>query len=170
MAKSLGKQAEERIQQWLNNPKDGYSFDRIPDQMSGFYMVSRNICDFVCYKYPNVYYIESKETEHDRFSFDQLTDCQRNGLCYKSTILGAFGVVIVLFATYQRAFIFNIKDIAELTDPEHFDITDSTASVLKIKSLNIKKIDKWPIPYVEIQTIHSRKNLLEYTGEFEVPQ
>lgn len=170
MPKSLGKKAEERIQQWLDRPADGYSFDRIPDQMSGFYMISRNICDFVCYKYPNVYYIESKETEHDRFTFNQLSDYQRNGLCWKSTIPGCYGVVIVLFTTYKRAFIFNIKDIVELTNPDNFDITDPNASALKIKSLNIKKIDKWPIPYKEIQTIPSRKDLLEYTGEFEVPQ
>jgi len=174
MSKSLGKQAEERIQQWLDRPADGYSFDRIPDQMSGLYMVSRNICDFHLYKYPYEYWIESKATEQDRFSFDQLTDTQRNGLCWKSTIFGNYGVVIVLFITYQRAFIFNINDIAELTDPEHFDhikdIHAEDASYLKIKSINIKKIDKWPIPYKEIQTIPSRKNLLEYTGEFTVPQ
>ena len=29
-------------------------------------------------------------------------------------------------------------------------------------SLNIKKIDEWGIPYVEIQTIPSRKELLDY--------
>ena len=174
MSKSLGKQAEARIQQWLDNPAEGYSFDRFPDQMTGFYMVSRNICDFGLYKYPYKYYIESKSTEHDRFAFSELTTTQRNGLCWKSTIFGNYGVVIVLFITYQRAFIFNIKDIAELTDPEHFDhikdINAEDVSYLKLKSINIKKIDKWSIPYKEIQTIPSRKNLLEYTGKFEVPQ
>ena len=35
------------------------------------------------------------------------------------------------------------------------------------KSINIKNIDKWTIPYKEIQTIPSRKLMLDYTGEIE---
>ena len=106
----LGKAAEAKIKEWLDRPSDGYSLDRIPDQMTGFYLVSRNICDFTCYRYPNKYYIESKETENDRFDFSQLTDTQRNGLRTKAEISGVYGLVIVLFTTYKRAFIFNIKD------------------------------------------------------------
>lgn len=171
MTKTIGKKAEDKIKEWLDRPQDGYSFDRIPDQMSGLYIVSRNICDFVCYKYPNIYYIESKETEKDRFDFSQLSDRQRNGLYLKSTIDGVYGLVILLFTTYQRAFVLNIKDIAEINpDISSFDIDDPKSTILKIKSLNITKIDKWTIPYKEIQTIPSRKNLLDYTGELEVPQ
>ena len=149
-----GKKAEERIKQWLNKPELGYSFDRIPDQMTGFYMVSRNICDFVCYRYPYNHYIESKATVHDRFEFSQLTDTQRNGLRLKSEIKGCFGLVIVLFVEYQRAFIFNIKDIADI-NPDVDDKADNK-TYLKVKSVNIKKIDKWEIPYWEIETIPSR--------------
>ena len=162
MPDNLGKQAEQKIREWLDRPQDGYSFDRIPDQMTGYYMVSRNIADFMCYKHPYQYYIESKETEHDRFSFDQLTDTQRNGLRKKAEISGVYGLVIVLFATYKRAFIFNIKDIADLVD-------EDTAE-LKVKSVNIKKIDKWTVPYIEIETIPSRKALLDYTGELRIPE
>ena len=64
-----GKIAEQRIRTWLDRPDQGYSFDRIPDQMSGYFMVSRNICDFICYRYPYMFYIESKATTHDRFEF-----------------------------------------------------------------------------------------------------
>ena len=65
----LGKKAEQKIKAWLDKPESGYSFDRIPDQMTGFYAVSRNICDFVCYKYPNIYYIEAP-------SFCQFSSCK----------------------------------------------------------------------------------------------
>ena len=41
----LGKAAEAKIKQWLDRPDSGYSFDRIPDQLSGMYG-SKNICDF----------------------------------------------------------------------------------------------------------------------------
>ena len=64
---NLGKKAEAKIELWLDHPELGYSFDRIPDQMTGYYMVSRNICDFICFKSPYQYYIESKATWKDRF-------------------------------------------------------------------------------------------------------
>lgn len=156
----LGKKAEAKVKEWLDRPSDGYSFDRIPDQMTGFYMVSRNVADFVCYKYPYQYFIESKATTHDRFDFSQLTDTQRNGLRKKADIPGVRGLVIVLFYEYKRAFIIDIKDIADMVDPE--------TAVLTKKSININKIDKWGIPYKEIQTIPSRKELLDYTGELDV--
>lgn len=166
----FGKVAEQRIRTWLDKPELGYDFNRIPDQLSGFYMVSRNICDFDCYKYPYFYHIESKATIHDRFEFSQLTDTQRNGLRLKSGIRGCYGLVIVLYVEHKRAFIFNIKDIADI-NPDVDDKADNK-TFLKIKSLNINKIDKWEIPYWEIQTIPSRKQLLEYTGDlpdFEGP-
>ena len=179
----FGKVAEQRIRTWLDRPGDGYDFNRIPDQMSGFYMVSRNICDFDCYKYPHFYHIESKATYEDRFEFNNLTDLQRDGLLLKSQIKGSYGFVVVLYAAYKRAFIFDIRDIAEFIHPElsldelNYRLFTTgkdheVVSQLKVKSLNIKKIDKWDIPYWEIQTIPSRKDLLEYTGDlpdFEKP-
>lgn len=155
MSSEIGKEAEEQIRKWLDRPEEGYSLDRLYDQMNGFFG-SKNICDFILYKQPYIYYVESKATWEDRFDFSMLTETQHDGLLNKSKIPGCFGVVIVLFATYKRAFILNIKDIKHLEDQGH-------------KSLNIKKIDKWPIPYREIQTIpNPRKKLLDYEGEFEL--
>ena len=148
----VGKKAEAKIKEWLNIPEAGYSFDRIYDQLSGFYG-SSNICDFDCYKYPYMYYIESKATYADRFDFSMLSDIQRNGLVQKDRIEGVYGLVIVLFAEYQRAFILSATDIQRCIDE---NIT---------KSLNIKKIDKWPIKAAEIRTIPSRKQLLDYEGD-----
>lgn len=153
---TIGKKAEAKIAEWLNRPEDGYSFDRIKDQMTGFYG-SSNICDFTCFKSPNMYYIESKATWEDRFDFSMLTETQHNGLLEKSKIPNVWGLVIVLFLSYKRAFILDIRDIKELEDSGK-------------KSLNIKKIDKWTIPFIEIETIpNNRKKLLDYTGELQVP-
>jgi hypothetical protein len=69
----------------------------------------------------------------------------------KSQIHGVYGLVIVLFTTYKRAVILDIRDIVESGE----------------KSINIKKIDKWSIPYVEINTVLSRKLMLDYTGKLE---
>ena len=152
---NLGKKAEAKIELWLDHPELGYSFDRIPDQMTGYYMVSRNICDFICFKSPYQYYIESKATWKDRFDFVNISDTQREGLYEKSKIENCFGLIMLLFAAYQRVFILDIRDIKYLMDSG-------------IKSLNIKKLDKWKIPFVEIDTVpNSRKELLDYEGDFE---
>lgn len=37
MSKSLDKKAEDKIRAWLDKPELGYSFDRIPYQLGGFY-------------------------------------------------------------------------------------------------------------------------------------
>lgn len=152
----LGKKAESKIEKWLNRPEDGYSFDRIKDQMTGFFG-SSNICDFVCFKYPNQYYIESKSTYEDRWDFNMLTETQHDGLLDKSKIRNVYGLVIVLFATYKRAFVIDIIHIKQLED-------------IGKKSINIRKIDKWGIPYIELDTVPSRQQLLDYQGELRVPE
>lgn len=155
MNDNTGKKAEAKIREWLDRPEDGYAFTRLYDQLTGYYMTSRNICDFICYKYPNIYYIESKETEADRFDFSMIQPHQKDGLIEKSKIEGCYGWVIVLFTSYKRAFRFNASDIAEL-------------EAQGTKSLNIKKIDKWTINYKELKTIpNNRKFMLDYTGEIE---
>lgn len=162
MSISTGKKAESKIKQWLDRPEDGYCLDRIKDQMTG-QNGSRNICDFTLFKSPDFYYIESKETEEDRFDFDNITGYktpedptyQYGGLLSKSKIDHVYGVIILLFTTYQRAFIIDINEIDRLTKQGQ-------------KSINIKKIDKWGIRYKEIETIPSRKMLLDYKGEFSL--
>jgi penicillin-binding protein-related factor A (putative recombinase) len=153
MNDGLGKKAEHKIKDWLSRSEDGYLFERLPDQLSGFYG-SKNICDFICYKKPYIYLIESKATWKDNFPFTMITEYQYESLLNRSKIDGVYGLVIVLFATYKRAFILKIQDIDALIQKGQ-------------KSLNIKKIDKWDIPYKEIKTVPSRKELLDYTGEIE---
>ena len=153
MSESLGKKAERKIKEWLDRPESGYSFDRIPDQLGGFYG-GRNICDFTCFKSPYMFYIESKETEHDRFEFSRISEVQYCGLLRKSKIENCFGLIFVLFSTHKRCFIFRIEDIDKLVKSDK-------------KSVNVKKIDKWTIPYAEVPTIPSRKQLLDYEGKLE---
>ena len=150
----IHKKAEDKIKEWLDRPEQGYCIDRIKDQMTGF-SGSKNICDFTFFKSPYLYYIESKSTYEDRFDFSLISDYQYRELLKKSRIDFVSGLVIILYLTYQRAFILNIKDIDYLIKEKNQ------------KSLNIKNIDKWCIPYYEIQTIPSRKALLDYTGDWD---
>lgn len=150
----LGKEAERKIQEWLDRPEDGYSFDRIPDQMTGQYG-SKNICDFTCFRSPYYYYIESKATWGDRFDFSMISENQHSKMLEKSKICGVYALIIILFASHKRAFVLRIEDIDKLEKQG-------------VKSLNIKKIDKWPIRYKEIKTKpNNRKKHLDYEGELE---
>lgn len=152
MSSNIGKDAEDKIKEWLDRPEEGYDFQRIPDQMTGLYG-SSNICDFVFYKYPEHYWIESKATYNPRFDFSMLTSTQYNGLLDKSKIQHVHGIVIVLFVSYKRAFWIDIREIDRLNQSGK-------------KSLNIEKIDKWDIEYKEIKTIpNNRKHLLDYDKE-----
>ena len=70
MAETIGKKAEKKVKEWLDRPQDGYCFDRLPDQMTGLYG-SKNPCDFTLFKYPEMYYIESKATEANRCDYER---------------------------------------------------------------------------------------------------
>ena len=155
MNDGLGKDAEKKISKWLDRPDEGYDIDRVPDQMSGLFG-SKNICDFTLFHSPNYYYLESKATYEDSFKFSMLTEYQYNNLLVKSKIQNVFGLVVVLFASYKRAFVLDINEI------------DRLQKELDIHSLNIKKILAWKCRYSEIPTIPSRKQLLEYSGGIEV--
>lgn len=154
MSETIGKKAENKIKAWLDRPDDGYDFNRIPDQMTGRYG-SKNICDFDLFVSPYKFYIESKATENERFEFSMITDYQYENLLKKSNIDNVWGLVIVLFVIQKRAFILDIRDINWMS------------TQLGKKSLNITKIEKWPIPYIEIPTVpNSRKQLLDYSGDW----
>ena len=103
-----------------------------------------------------MYYLESKATWQDRFDFSMLSEYQHDEMLKKSKIEGVSAYVIVLFASYKRAFLIDIRDIKELEDSG-------------TKSLNIKKLDKWAIPYKEIRTVpNNRKTYLDYAKEDNV--
>ena len=148
----LGKKGEKKLEEWLTHPEDGFFCYRLKDQMSGLYG-SANMCDYIVYKYPHFYPIECKSTWADRFDFSLLSETQHNDMLEASKVEGVIHYVAVLFASHKRAFLINIKDIAFLESQ-------------RIKSLNVTKIAKWKIPYIEIRTVPSRKELLDYDFQF----
>jgi hypothetical protein len=152
MNSEIGKEAEKKIREWLDRPELGFCFDRIPDQMTGL-EGSENPCDFLLFKSPEFYYIESKATYEDRFDFNMIRKHQYQTLVDKSKIDHVHGVVVVLFASYKRAFWIPIQSIKTLSDSG-------------IKSINITKISKWNFDYTEIITVpNNRKKLLDYSEE-----
>lgn len=147
----IGKKGEDKFKEWLTHPEEGFWCWRLKDQMTGQFG-SKNPCDFFVYREPHLYYAECKSTYEDRFDFNMLTDYQHDEMLKAANIKGITSYVVVLFASYQRAFLINILDIEKMEKQNK-------------KSLNIKKVAKWPIPYIEIRTMPSRKQLLDYDFE-----
>lgn len=63
------------------------SVDRLHDQMNGF-AGSNNVCDFIVYHKPLIYYIECKSVHGNILPFSNITKNQWNGLLEKSKIDG----------------------------------------------------------------------------------
>ncbi len=72
---NLGKKAEKKVKEWLDRPQQGCYFLRLFDQLSGF-SGSANPCDFIMYRTPKFYLIESKATLNDNFPYTMITDYQ----------------------------------------------------------------------------------------------
>lgn len=92
MGISRGKEFEQVIKQAFERVPD-VSIDRLHDQMNG-YAGSANICDYIVYKYPNIYYIECKSTYGNTLPFSNITDTQWRGLLEKSKIPGVIAGVM----------------------------------------------------------------------------
>ena len=135
-AVTLGKKAEGKVHEWLDLPESGHDFNRIPDQLSGFYG-SKNICDFYMYKYPYMYYIESKASYNDNIPFSMITEYQRTEMFKKSKIFGVRSIVVFLYATYKRAFILDIRDIPTEIVDDYKSIRLYLESVDKESYLNL---------------------------------
>ncbi len=71
-----GKQFEERVKKdWLLSFPAG-TIDRIYDIVSGYKSIS-NICDFIGYDYPNIFYIECKTHAGASLPFVNITQYEK---------------------------------------------------------------------------------------------
>lgn len=101
--KNYGKDFERQIYKAFKAIPN-VSIDRIPDQVTRYKGSSSNICDFVAYKYPNIFYLECKSVHGNTLSihsipkegkdgklhgfYGDIRDSQWDGLIEKSTIPG----------------------------------------------------------------------------------
>lgn len=71
MSIDYGKKFEERFKKdWVNST--GGIVVRLYDNTSGYLSIS-NICDFICYKYPNIFFIECKSHKGASIPFDAIS-------------------------------------------------------------------------------------------------
>lgn len=95
MSQNYGKKFEDKFRSDWKRSVLNSSIDRIYDTVSGYYGV-KNISDFICYSYPNIFYIECKTHKGASIPFDNIT--QYDLLKEKVGIKGVrVGVVLFLY-------------------------------------------------------------------------
>lgn len=128
MSINYGKKFEERFKQdWINST--GGIVIRLYDNTSGYLSIS-NISDYICYKYPNIFFIECKSHRGASIPFENISQYQK--LITLSNTLGVrCGIVLWLYEKdivlyIPVSVIKQLKDIGE-------------------KSVGIRHLDKYDI-------------------------
>lgn len=126
MATNYGKAFEERFKNdWKSTFSNG-TIDRLYDNTSGYLSIS-NVCDFIGYVYPNIFYIECKAHKGASIPFANIT--QYDKMIQKSGIPGVrAGVVLFLYEKF-KIFYIPISTIKEMKEEDK-------------KSVGIKSIEE----------------------------
>ena len=123
MGVNRGKMFEDDIREALLRVPD-MSVDRMYDQMSG-YKGSCNICDFIAYHCPNLYYIECKSCYGNTLSihsndqkkkYGAISNNQWEGLLAKSEIPGVTAGYFIWFIDHDMTLFVSAKTMKNLRD------------------------------------------------------
>lgn len=110
---------------------EGVSIDRLPDPMAGYAGV-KNICDFIVYKQPTLYYIECKSCYGNTFSihsndpkrkYGNITNNQWEGLLEKSKIPGVQAGILLWFIDHDETYWLDIRLLQRYKDAGHKSVS-----------------------------------------------
>ena len=139
MALNYGKQFEQKFKEdFLKVPNA--TLDRLYDTTFGYKSISQ-ICDFIGYIEPNIFYLECKSTQGNTFAISKLT--QYIKLKEKVGIPGVRTGVIIWFYDHSKVIYAPISTITAL-------ITDGK------KSINIKMLDEKLYNLIEVPSKKKR--------------
>lgn len=128
MSIDYGKKFEERFKKdWVNST--GGIVVRLYDNTSGYLSIS-NICDFICYKYPNIFFIECKSHKGASIPFDKIS--QYDKMVGMVGIEGVRAGVILWLYEKNKVLYVPIKTIKELKNE-------------KEKSVGLRHLEKYDI-------------------------
>ena len=91
--------------------------NRLKDPVGGQAGV-RNICDFIVYTFPYIFYFELKSRQGNTLNFKEITNVQWNGLVKKSAKHGAIPGVLVDYSDHNESYFVHIDDLVQLRDVE----------------------------------------------------
>lgn len=129
---SRGKKFEDRFKSdWVESVPDSVCY-RLYDTMSG-YMGQRNVGDFICYKYPNIFLIDTKSIQGNTLPFSDLRQYDQM-LEYKN-IKGVRVGFVVWFVDHDKVLWIPVQTMEKIQKEG-------------LKSYNIRKMfgnDDYPI-------------------------
>ncbi len=106
-----GKDFEQHFRTEMSNA--GFDVNRLADNTAG-YLGGRNICDFITYLYPNIFYLELKTTKGNTLPFSNITDNQFLGLTEKEKVEGAGAGIVVWYLEKDKTFFVSADCIMQL--------------------------------------------------------
>ena len=141
MSINRGKQFENVFKScWIKSFPDSFIL-RLPDQQSGYFGTSRNICDFICFESNILFLLECKSIKGNTFPLSNLK--QYDKLVHIKNIHNLRKGVIIWFYEHNRIVYVPIKTISQL-------IKDNK------KSVNIKYLDEKMYYMLEIPSTLKR--------------
>lgn len=78
----------------------------------------RNICDYIVYKFPFIYYFELKTRQGNTLNFKEISSVQYEGLKERSGKLGIIPGFIVNFSDYNEVYFIHIDYMVELREKQ----------------------------------------------------
>ena len=161
MANNYGKQFEKKFKEdFLKIPN--VSIDRIYDVTNGYSHIS-NVSDFICYKYPNIFYAEVKSIKGNTFPLSNLT--QYDKLITKKNIYGVIVGVIIWYYEKNKVIFCPIKNVEQIKESGAKSIHIEKHKDLYLNIPSIKKrvfmdsdysviFEEWKLKYSEKNQIN----------------
>ena len=140
MSDNLGKKFEQKFKEDFILSFPGGTIDRLYDITLGYKTISQ-VCDFIGYCYPNIFYLECKTIKGNTFPLSNLTQYEK--LLAKRNVTGAITGAVIWFYEHDKVVFVPIK----------------TFERLKIdgkKSVNIKYLENKLYNIIEIPSIKKR--------------
>lgn len=137
MAENRGKQFESKFKaDFLKSPE--VSLDRLYDP-TGLYMGIRNICDYIGYHYPNIFYIELKSSHGNTWPFSAYS--QFDKMLPKVGIKGVRVGVVLWMIDHNKVIYLPTRTIATMKaeNKKSFNIKDLTSGKYRIFEIPSKK-------------------------------
>ena len=110
MATNYGKQFERKLKEDFLKLENS-TIDRLYDTMNGYKTVS-NICDFLAYRKPYLYYLEAKTIKGNTFPFTNLK--QYDKLLPKVGIPGVRAGVVIWFIDHDKILYVPISTVKQM--------------------------------------------------------
>ena len=148
MGDNLGKKFEVKFKEDFEKIP-GSTIDRIYDVTNGYFGL-RNICDFIGYVYPTIFYFECKSINGNTFPLSNLK--QYNKLITKKGIKGVKAGVVLWFKDHDKILYIPIETFEKLIEDNK-------------KSYNIKYLNEDEYKVIIIPTIKKR---LFLSGDYSV--